>query len=221
MGIKYKHGDIRSSRLARESLRSSHEETDNPAASSIRCSPETPPAGERSQATERKAHWPASMTAGTMNYLDKVPKGYTPPFASSRSGRHSTTAATGSRPRTAGTEMPGNRPLREPFLDGTAATASASGRRDAPRPRSASHAGRTGREKQHQQDGRYSRPPAAEDDNDMVGRWDCASSEDHVSGATYSGMFHPAATAYSVGSASQATLASATSTRGVGDQQVL
>lgn len=235
LGIRYKHGDIRSNRPIHEPLRSSLAEADDdPAASSSRCSPQTLPAGERSHATtERHAQQSPSMTAGTMNYLDKVPKGYTPPLASSRSGRHSTATPTAGRPRTAGTEMPGKRPLREPFLDGTAATASASGRRDAPRSRSANHAGRTGRNQRYQQQrGDSSRSVAVEDDDDMVGRWDYASSEDHVSATAYSGMFHPAATVstgatvesaatvYSLGDASRATLASVVSTGDIGDQQV-
>lgn len=176
------------------------------------------------------------MTAGTINYLDKVPRGYTPRLSRSRRGRHSgSNTPADSRPRTTETGMLGGRPLREPFLAGVASAASPSRRGEAPRSRSANYAGRADRDQRRRQHGHFSRlPGGAEDENDMVGRWNYASSEDHVSGATASGISHPAdattgtgvtaesgATMYSVGSASQPTLASVGSTGDVGDEQVL
>eukprot|EP00752_Nemacystus_decipiens_P008616 g7695.t1 len=233
LGIRYKHGDVRSGRPIHKSLRNSHGGGDDPVSSSSRYAPESPLAGERDHATERHQEWPTPTTAGTVNYLDKLPKGYNRPLTGSRSDRHSATTATGGRPSTTGKEMPKNRPLRETTLDSRRRAESPSERPDALRSRFASHAGRTGRDQRHQQHGQFSRPfAAAEDENDMVGRWDYASSEDHVSGATYSGMFHPAAslgtgatvasatTAYSVDSSSQATtLGSVASTRDIADQQ--
>lgn len=176
---------------------------------------------------DRQSQRPVFMTAGTMSILDKVPKGYTPPLTSGRRGCHSSNyTPVGGRPRTTGTETPGNRPHHEPFLAGAASVAPLPGRRDVPRSRSANNSGRMGRDQRYQQ--QYSRLGVAEDENDMVGRWDYASSEDHVSAATASGFAAATGTrataasgttGYSVGSTSP-TLASGDSAHGVGDQQV-
>eukprot|EP00903_Cladosiphon_okamuranus_P010537 g9967.t1 len=231
LGIKYKYGKIRSNRPANEPLVTSCEEIDEEVVGGERGSPKAPPAREHTGATGRQAQRSGSVQAGTTNYLDTIPKGYTPPLTSSQSGRHSASTPAGTRPRTTGPEMPGNRPLREPFLNNTVSAAPPSGRRDVPRSRSANHAGRTGRDQRNQQHGQDSRVAAAEDENDMVGRWEYASSEDQISSATASEMFShavttstgatasSAATAYSVGSTSQMTLASGSFVRHVDDQQ--
>lgn len=186
---------------------------------------------------DRQPQSPTSMTTGTMSILDKVSKGYTQIRASSRGGRHSTNTPAWNCPRTAATEMPGKRPLHEPFLDGAVSAVPPFGRGYDPRSRSANHSGSLGGDQRHQQQELFSRLLAAQDENDMVGRWDYASSEDHVSTATASGLFQPAvatgtsataasgasgasgASCHSIGSAS-ITLAIGSCTRDTGDQQV-
>lgn len=209
LGIRYKHGDIRSNRPAHEPLLPSYGENDNLPTSlakrrSLQDSSEASPDWESRPGMDGQPQRTASMTANTMNILDKVPKGYTSPLTGSHSSRYGTASTSaGGRPRTTGSRTSGRRPLHEPFLGDTASTASPSGRPDVPRSRSANHAGRTGR------DERNGRLAASDDENDMVGRWDYASSEDHVSAATASGLFHPAAaTGYSVGIASHSSSSS-------------
>ncbi len=237
LNIKYKHGVLRSKQPHEDPLRSSQEEGDERPAHGATAAATTPfgrstgdmssAPSERNRETDRMPARPPSVTAGTANILDKVPRGYTPRSASGRNSHHScrplaqrdsttaaaAAAAAGARPGTTGTAAAGR---REPFsAAGASSSTFPSARR---RSRSASQAIGVGVPREHRH------LPATEDENDVVGWWDNASTEDHTSATAASGLFHPAtatvtsATAvYSLGSSTASpTVASGSSTGGGG-----
>ncbi|CAM9225060.1 unnamed protein product [Scytosiphon promiscuus] len=231
LGITYKHGSARSHQqheFSPRALSGGDDDLSNRCASAV-ATPTTRAAvtaagGDRStlgtgsdrasSASVRHPSWSASVAAGGASILDKVPRGrYNTPTRLHRG-----------RPFTAGVietgAAPGGRPLGGSSLPGGAACSSQtrpSDRRSHPRSSTSDGAvtasfwqDRPPQHQQRQQMCTAAAATSATDDNDMVGRWEYASSEDLASATTTSGAFHLIATA--TGATNESTAYSADGT---------